>query len=173
MSFEKGEHFINKEVMIRNLGHVKEVYDRYNIPFFFIFGTLLGAIREGDFITYDNDVDLGALWEYRDRILLASKELELLGFITDYSVSPFDINYIKDNEKIEIWLFQKDDINRTRVYDPSRCVNIKYQESFIEKLEDITFKGLSFKVPSNPKEFLRVTYGDSWTTPKKHAGYIL
>lgn len=167
--FDKGIHFIDKEVMMKNLLDIKMVYDSHSIPFFFIFGTLLGAIREGDFITHDNDVDLGAYWEDRDRIIEANKELS--NFNIETHISPYDINYIKDNEKIEVWLFE--DFGSKRIYDHKRCSNIKYDSLTLNKLETIKFKGYEFDVPRNPKEFLEITYGKNWITPDVNGAYIL
>lgn len=169
--FEKGKHVIDKEVMRRNLVKIKEVYDRHYIPFFFIFGTLLGAIRQQDFIDYDNDVDIGAFWEDRDKILEANKEIIKLGFEIDLSVSPYDINYMRGGEKIEIWLFE--DLNGMRCYDNQRCPRVKYAPNFFKNFQIINFKGMRIRVPNNPKSFLEVTYGASWVTPNPKGHYIL
>jgi hypothetical protein len=37
---------------------VLEIFERHNIRYTMIYGTLLGAVRDGDFIKYDDDIDL-------------------------------------------------------------------------------------------------------------------
>ena len=52
---------MDKVVMSANLADFQAVMQKYQIPFFITFGTLLGAVREHDFIDYDTDVDVGIL----------------------------------------------------------------------------------------------------------------
>ena len=169
--FEKGKHFINKDVMLKNLLELKAIYEKNEIPFFLIFGTLLGAVREKDFISYDNDVDLACLWEDRDKILALNPQFEALGYTIETHISDYDINYIKDGEKIEVWLFE--DMSDVRLYDKKRCNNIKYLKEYFEKTELVDLRGKSFPAPSNPRKFLEVTYGSTWVIPKTKGSYIL
>ncbi len=46
---------------------VKKVFDEAGITYFLIFGTLLGMMREGDFISHDSHVDIGILGKDIDR----------------------------------------------------------------------------------------------------------
>ena len=47
---------LNKEIANENLKLLKEVCDRNGLHFLLFFGTLLGAVREHDFIKHDEDV---------------------------------------------------------------------------------------------------------------------
>ena len=49
---------INKVVAKENLLLLKGILDKNNVLFMLSFGTLLGAAREHDFITHDEDIDL-------------------------------------------------------------------------------------------------------------------
>jgi hypothetical protein len=167
--FLKGKKVINKSIARINLKEVIKVFDNNNIPYCFIFGTLLGAIRENDFITYDNDIDLAAFWKDRDKILeVVHKELK-----TFTLEQPFlhDINLIRNNEKIEFWLFE--DVGDKYIYDPTRCGKVKYDKVFFDNIINYNFLGMKVKVPSNPKKFLEITYGPTWITPNPNGSYIL
>ena len=60
-----GRKFINKKIAQENLGILNDVLSTTNITYGIIFGTLLGAIRDGDFIDHDEDVDFYVLEEFK------------------------------------------------------------------------------------------------------------
>ncbi len=159
---------MDKVIMLSNLLEFNEIMSRNSIPFFFIFGTLLGAKREDDFIEYDTDVDVGAFLEDRERIEDVINELRLRGFIAvpTEECPPNDNFFIRGDEKIEIWWFEEK--GNERVYD----YNIRYNKSFFEPLNVIDFQGEEFYTPNNSEEFLEITYGD-WRTPDPKGTYIL
>ena len=51
---------LDKDISMRNLVTLKEVSDEYGFRFYLAYGTLLGAVREHDFIAHDEDIDLAA-----------------------------------------------------------------------------------------------------------------
>ena len=52
---------IHERILIESLGQAKEILDKYNIRFWLDCGTLLGAVREKTFLSWENDIDLGVL----------------------------------------------------------------------------------------------------------------
>jgi len=51
-------HRYDRDAYKKNLVALKYILDKYGVPFFLGFGTLLGACREKDFIENDQDVDI-------------------------------------------------------------------------------------------------------------------
>ncbi len=75
------------ELMIAE--EIKRVCTSEGIPFFMVFGTMLGAIRHGGFIPWDDDIDFGVPAEYYDKFRQAclsklSENFEL----QDWDVDP-------------------------------------------------------------------------------------
>ena len=66
-------HKINQEI----LGNIIEICDRHNIDYFMVYGALLGTVREGGPIPWDNDIDIGMTRDNYYRFLeVAGKELD-------------------------------------------------------------------------------------------------
>ena len=86
---------------------IKRICDENNIKYFIIAGTLLGAIRHGGFIPWDDDMDIGMLREDYERFIeIAKKDLKEDFFLqttetdADYGL-PFAKILLKDTVLVE------------------------------------------------------------------------
>lgn len=78
---------MDKVQCMEEVKKVKAIFDAYNFPYWLDFGTLLGAIREGKMIAWDNDVDFCTLKQYVPKVLAALPEIGKLGFRVDVTDS--------------------------------------------------------------------------------------
>ena len=126
---------MDKVAMLGNLCDVRKVLEACGIQFVLIFGTLLGAVREGDFISYDTDVDLACFSPDHQKLLKAVRMLRDLGFyIPEAEECPLhDTFLIRNGEKVELWWFDK--VDGEYIYDNA----IRYPEKFFNDTELLSF----------------------------------
>ena len=164
------------------LGDIQKVFDELNIDFWLEFGTLLGAIREKNFIGHDIDIDIGVyLQDYDSK---NEKVFNKYGFIKindieidDGKYGRFE-TYKKDGIGVDIFYFRKDN-------DKMICHNFLSYEDLgkrktIEKfggllISELTFTDTGFKkieflglevlVPKDTHLHLSQTYGDDYMIP--------
>jgi len=157
-----GRKYINIEHSKENLLLLKKLLDSHKLEFGIIFGTLLGAIREGNFIKHDEDTDVFILEEDKESLLSLLFELRDIGF----EVARYDrnlISIIRNNEYIDIYFFRK------KFYSKRVCGNYVLSANSIEVYGEIKFLGKMFNTPKNPIFFLEEFYGKDWKIPKKNA----
>jgi len=159
----------------QDLKEVKEVYDKHGVKFWLFAGTLLGAIRNKDYITYDHDMDCGMYFEDNDKIPKIFEELRGRGFKCMTGASMKDNNgiykyfsfKIHRNELIDMLCFIK--IKDKRVYmhggSPNGMVSTWWSDAkFFDELDTIDFRGTKYYIPKYVEEGLGLWYGN-WREP--------
>jgi len=71
---------MDEKVAVEALRQVKEVLDKYGVEYWLDSGTLLGAVRNGKFIPWDVDIDLGSLETEMEKLSKACIDLQDKGF---------------------------------------------------------------------------------------------
>ena len=71
---------MNDELRIRDLREAKEILDKHGIIYWLDFGSLLGAVREGRILKWDNDIDLGIIDIFWNKLISILPEFEEKGF---------------------------------------------------------------------------------------------
>jgi len=80
VEFKNGIKKINLDISKKNLLDLKKILDKNDIYFGLIYGTLLGAIREKNFIAHDEDTDIFMLEEDKTQVLNILNILVYNGF---------------------------------------------------------------------------------------------
>lgn len=166
------------EIMLKD---VKKVLDKHDIRFFLMFGTLLGAIRENDFIWYDNDMDIGILWEDLGKIQNTIKDFQDLGYtvllgeyIKDYIIFRY-IHIAPYHEKVDmvtlipykeyyVWARSAHVFNQGLKIEQAKYVLLPFPKKHFEKFDTIKFKGEDFLVPHLAEELLTYQF-KTWRIP--------
>ena len=150
---------MNKEISFENLRILKDVLDKRGVEFQITFGTLLGAIREKDFIAHDEDIDLQIMEEDKLRFFDTLPELRKFGF----EVARYDrrglLSIYRKGEYIDFYFY------RNRGDGTRYCSGYIFPCEIIEQSMNYEFKGLDVKIPVEYIKFLIYTYGDGWQKP--------
>ena len=160
-----GIYSMNLHEAQKNLFEVNQVFRKYDCEFFLLYGTLLGAIREGSLIEHDTDIDLGVLDINRDSLILALKELVCCGFQIIRTREPDDrVTIIRNDEYIDFGILEKKSIGGRAVYQYS---NNYIDAIHLKDLDSVNFLGKDFKVPADSHLLLEKWYGPNWRSSIK------
>ena len=154
------------EIAKENLLLLKSVFDKHNIAFWLIYGTCLGAVRDGNFIGHDTDTDIGVFMRDKDKIIAAIPELQNLGLEPIRTKCPGDLlSLMRNDEYIDVGFFQrgrKAFFMKCWFYQSNRVYGNHY-----DRFDTISFLGEEFLIPQNVEKMLEAFYGKNWRTPVK------
>lgn len=158
-------HYIDKQISIENIKIIKAIFDLYKIKYWLLFGTLLGAIRDNDFLDHDTDTDLGTFISEKPKIIAAIPDLQKRGFEVIRTKHPDDlVTFMRKDEYIDVGIFKK-----TRDIFLKPCW--KYQSNRVygdhfDGFVSISFLSQSFLIPKNVEQLLEQWYGSTWKMPQ-------
>lgn len=168
------------------IAHAKDISDSVGVSLFADFGTLLGFVRDGGFMSHDIDLDMGVilddvsyetfhnaltaggfkLWR---RYCIGSRVVEESYYYThNGSKIKCDFNYYETTPDFSrTWLFYRDP---EKVYGRNTRNIVEMRYSPILGVKTMDVDGHPIPVPLDPERLLREKYGDGWTT--KDTGWI-
>lgn len=157
---------MDRNIAKENLIILKRIFDLHNVRYWLCFGTLLGAVREDNFIEHDVDTDVGMAVSQINMLEAAVSDLKRSGFefirvLPDISM----VSLLRKNEYIDIYMFRKIDNDHISW----RCNGYIVKEDYFSNLTDIHFLGEQFSVPCNYIRYLEEVYGQDWKIPKQNA----
>ena len=149
----------NVEKVIQLLLDTKKLLDKNNINFWLMYGTLLGFVRNKQFIPWDHDIDISA-WHYDySKIKNLEGEFEKLGYKVTFQegmYSPITI-YCSDkdadvhNFHLDIFFWIKDKDKAVALIHFNRGIFARMFDGLGRMLNQDYYKGRHTKLPENTR----------------------
>lgn len=156
---------IDKVKAFDNLKIVSKIMNNSGLKWGPVYGSLLGIIRDNDFITWDEDIDLFILEEDKEKFLPLLFDFKREGFEIIRNWRCGLISIIRNGEYIDFYILKK-------IGEGVRsAIGVAYL--FEKNVTDMImwdFKGLKLPIPRDYEEFLEFKYGD-WKTPVQYMDY--
>ncbi len=157
----------NEELIAQNEGLVliKNILEKIGVIYYLSSGTLLGAVREKDFIPWDWDVQMYLTMEnafpLRDKITksLINNNFIIHKFNNDNDSLKWDIR--RKGIIFELTAWYRKGKWRYRKKESMRVPSYLFDGYY-----NIDFKGVSYRTFNPPEKYLEFCYGD-WRTPKR------
>ena len=158
---------LNLDICKENLELISSILNQNNLIFWLSEGTALGAIRDNNFIIYDDDVDIGMWYSDFDRFKkLALPLLIKNGFTCDQvKMSNSYVTISRKGEKIDIDFTGYDIECAACLTTNANCKNCNILIDKLSNMSYIMFLGKSYLCPGI--EYLEYLYGPTWQTPLK------
>ncbi len=158
---------INKEISKENLFLFEELCNRFGIEYMLSYGTLLGAVREKDFISHDEDIDVVLKEDFRPKFLERLEDFRANGF----ELVRFDrrglYSLMRKGEYIDLYFF------RHYMEREWECSGVLIGDEFMQTPDEIELFGHTFKTHSNHIGMLECEYGEKWSVPVVYHYYNL
>ena len=149
------------------LKETNRIMAELGVAYFLRHGTCLGAVRDGAFIPWDDDLDVGSILGLHG---LTEKKVDQTvqvfrdnGFTATIAQDKLNISVSMQKSGMQVdWTCYR--IFGDVIY---QWPVIKIPVALYEDLKEIDFLGEKFFVPNPPEEYLLLKYGPEWMIPKQ------
>jgi hypothetical protein len=157
--------------LMRAIDDVLKVLHGLDVDAFLAYGTLLGAVRNGQLIGHDSDADLGYVsrWEHPADVMRESFGLQRAlmerGYpVTRYSGSAFKVDVRESDGSVRGLDVFGGFMLEGKLHLMGEIIT-PFKREWILPLGTATLEGWDFAVPADTDRFLTATYGRSWRVP--------
>jgi LicD family len=164
------------EHMLELAVFVDELLTRHGILHWLDYGTLLGAVRNGELIPWDEDVDFGILARDVDAVRALRPEIEAAGHWLDDSDYPGELRIQlskTNNIPVDLFVWADHDGLLTRPSSsewdwPGMQDRVTFPASFLDPTGRVLLHGRAYPAPRGPHDFLRLhRYGENYLAPQR------
>lgn len=157
-----------------------ELLDRHGILHWLDYGALLGAVRDGHLVPWDEDVDIGILATDRDAVMSLVPEIERAGYRVD-TTNPYVVRInlsAVNTQHVDLFPWE-DDGGTLRLNWPPEALDwlgmkdtAGFPISYIEQLDTVLLEGYGLPAPLPVERFLvEHRYGADFRTPMRPVIY--
>ena len=182
---------VKKNVWIKRLSlkslksqfnEIIDLLNKNNIPYYVDCGALLGIVRDGDLLPWDNDTDLAINSEDIQKLESAVQDIQNLGWRCKFENFSEDCDFANTTNirvlKIsDTWLGCFKGPTRMDIFllyplDTYRCWSaakryMRVDRKYFEGYEIIKWNGRELRAPKHYKDYLTEKYGD-WSVTVKN-----
>ena len=148
-----------------------EVLAGAGVAAFPAYGTLLGAVREGDFLGHDSDADLGYVSSRSNPVDVIRESFELqrvvaaAGYRTyRYSGLAFRVDVVEADGATRCLDVFGGFLDGGRLYLMGE-VGTPFERDWLLPLSTVSLRGRDYPAPARPEKLLEAMYGPSWKVP--------
>lgn len=153
-----------KNQYIHDLKLFEKEMQSLRMPIYLIYGTLLGAIREKDFIKHDSDIDVAYLSKYRSIEKVMQERQNLKNYFIKHSLlrttrntQGLKVRYLNTN--LDVWTSWIDN----NVVHILPLFHI-YKKKDVFPLKELQFRTDKFSIPNQSEKLLNTIYV-TWKEP--------
>ncbi len=148
-----------------------EVLAGAGVAAFPAYGTLLGAVREGDFLGHDSDADLGYVSSRSNPVDVIRESFELqrvvaaAGYRTyRYSGLAFRVDVVEADGATRFLDVFGGFLDGGRLYLMGE-IGTPFERDWLLPLGTVSLRGRDYPAPARPEKLLEAMYGPSWKVP--------
>ncbi len=168
------------EIHISLMIRVQDEFAKLGLPIMLGYGTLLGAVREGDFLENDDDIDLlypveaKSIAEAQAHTETLCEKLAARGFRIWRNESRSALNFHLTDPKtachVDVFPVLLDGDIATLHMERMKLRAIP--RALVVPARPLTFRGAELLGPADPEGFLAERYGTMWTVPDPYHDWI-
>jgi len=177
---------MSRETLYHCIQYVHGLFERKKIWHCLAYGTLLGAVRDGDIIEWDHDFDFFIRPEDLFSVLSLNHEIRKDGFRFRLRRHPGTYLAVSRNDTESFWngsvsvewngvkvgdlyafVTFSDGVLRRFDFDTDVywCPHSSFPAYFIEKIETVILDGIPYPAFRSVEKWLEGVYGTDWETP--------
>lgn len=167
-----------RELVIQTLAAAVQLFDAAGIHYWLDYGALLGSVRHGGMIPWDNDADVGILledWAKLKRLRPAAQEAGfVLRFIKHLDYARAQVSYVNrlhvcifvwhEDRRRPGWLERPSYMRVDELHGKGRG----FPREWIEERSLVSWEGIPVWAPADPVRMVEHRYGPNWRRPAKH-----